>query len=122
FEAVVVTTGRVPLAGERPFVPDHKVYFADFDDENTSYFVCAMLNSAMVKEYIESHTIQIQVSNIFKHMSIPRFKAADARHTKIVDLCKKAHLAKNDASRAEILDEMNKLSEEVLTGKKATKG
>ncbi len=122
FEAVVVTAGRVPLAGERPLVPDHKVYFADFDDENIAYFVCAMLNSAMVKEYIESHTIQIQVSNIFKHMSIPRFKAADARHKKIVDLCKKAHLAKNDASRAAILDEMNKLSEEVLTGKKSTKG
>src|SRR5690606_9632663 len=31
FETMVVTTGRVPLAGKRPFVPDHKVYFADFD-------------------------------------------------------------------------------------------
>lgn len=121
FEAVVVTSRRVPLAGERPFVPDHKVYFADFDDEDTAYFVCAMLNSAMVREYIESHTIQIQVSNIFKHLSIPRFKTGDARHKKIVDLCKKAHLAKSDASRAAILDEMNRLSEEVLTGKKSTK-
>ncbi|WP_223217990.1 Eco57I restriction-modification methylase domain-containing protein [Mesorhizobium jarvisii] len=117
FEAVVVTKSAVPLMGDRPYVPDHKVYFADFEDESTAYFVCAMLNSSMVREYVESHTIQIQVSNIFKHLSIPHFKPANAQHKVIVDLCQKAHSAKTGKTKADLLAKLDVATEALLTAK-----
>jgi hypothetical protein len=114
FEATVVTSAEVPLMGRRPYVPDHKVYFAEFNDESAAYFVCAMLNSSMVREYVESHTIQIQVSNIFKHVSIPKFNSKDKGHVAIVNLCKAAHHAKADKDRINFLKELDRLTEAVL--------
>ena len=115
FEAAVVASADVPLVGSRPYVPDHKIYFADFDDAETAYFVCAVLNSVLVREFIESHTIQIQVSNIFKHVSIPRFDENDALHMAAVSTCKKAHQAKSSSLRESILKELSALTEKILT-------
>lgn len=114
FKAVVITSKDVPLVGERPFVPDHKVYFSEFKDAETAYFVCGLLNSKMVQEYIESHTIQIQVSNIFKHLSLPQYNGKIAAHKKITDLCKKAHNAATDDEREKLLEKMNKVAEPLL--------
>ncbi|MBB4067376.1 Eco57I restriction-modification methylase domain-containing protein [Gellertiella hungarica] len=114
FEASVVTSTNVPLVGSRPFVPDHKIYFADFQDAETAYFVCAVLNSTLVREYIESHTIQIQVSNIFKHVSIPRFNPKNALHVSAVDACRKAHQAKTSKEREKLLKSLSDLTEKIL--------
>lgn len=114
FEAAVVANADVPLAGNRPFVPDHKIYFADFQDAETAYFVCALLNSILVREYIESHTIQIQVSNIFKHVSIPKFNPKDAMHAAAVKTCKNAHQAKSSVARETLLKELSVLTEKIL--------
>lgn len=114
FEAVVIQDAEVPLVGRRPYIPDHKVYFADFEDADTAYFVCALLNSPLVREYIESHTIQIQVSNIFKHMSIPRYDPAIETHRSIVSMCRDAHGAPSPERRSEILQALGDLSSDVL--------
>lgn len=114
FEAAVFTSSTVPLVGARPYVPDHKVYFADFDSEDTAYFVCGILNSTLVKEYVESHTIQIQVSNIFKHLSIPRYNPKDAEHKKLAALTKRAHAAKSQKARQDLLAEMDMSAEQIL--------
>ena len=95
-------------------MPDHKVYFADFDSEDTAHFVCGILNSTLVKEYVESHTIQIQVSNIFKHLSIPRYNAEDVKHKQLAALTKRAHVAKSQKARQNILAEMDLAAEQIL--------
>lgn len=114
FEAAVVESKTMPLNGKRPFVPDHKIFFADFTDADTAFFVCALLNSSMVREYIESHTIQIQVSNIFKHLSIPKFDKKNSTHIKIANLCRQAHVAKSDAERKKQLANLDLWTEKLL--------
>jgi hypothetical protein len=114
FEAAVFTKAQVPLVGERPYVPDHKVYFADFTDEQEAHFVCGVLNSTLVREYIESHTIQIQVSNIFKHLSIPTFNAKDKQHVLLSALSAKAHLASKGTERDKLLAQMDQVADQVL--------
>jgi hypothetical protein len=114
FEAVVVTEANVPLVGNRPYVPDHKVYFAEFNDADTAYFVCGLLNSSLVREYVESHTIQIQVSNIFKHLSLPRYDRKNTDHKNIVDICRQAHAATTDNIRKNLLADMDKKTEAML--------
>jgi SAM-dependent methyltransferase len=116
FEAAVVTDAEVPLVGRRPFVPDHKVYFADFDDEDEAYFVAGTLNSSLIQEYVESHTIQIQVSNIFKHLSIPKYDANDADHGRLVELAKDAHAAATAADRQILLAEIDEVADRILIG------
>ncbi len=116
FEAAVVTSAEMPNGGKRVFVPDHKIYFADFTDEAEAHYVCALLNSSLVREYVQSHTIQIQVSNIFKHLSLPEFEPKDGEHKKLAKLCKDAHSAKTEVKRAELLAAMDKISERLLTG------
>ncbi|WP_020176965.1 Eco57I restriction-modification methylase domain-containing protein [Methyloferula stellata] len=114
FEAVVVENTKMPLNGKRPYVPDHKVFFADFTDADTAYFVCGILNSALVREYVESHTIQIQVSNIFKHLSIPRFDPKNVGHRKVIELCRQAHAATTDTARKSLLADMDIKTEALL--------
>jgi len=115
FESAVFTDSTVPgFAGTRPFVPDHKVYFSDFQDEDTAYFVCGLLNSSLVREYVQSHTIQIQVSNIFKHLSIPRFESANTDHKTLVELCKAAHQAADAAKRQKKIADMDDVAAMVL--------
>lgn len=117
FQAAVFSESTVPLIGKRPVVPDHKVYFADFTNKEEAHFVCGVLNSTLVREYVESHTIQIQVSNIFKHLSIPRFDRKNSDHMSLADMCSRAHAAKNQADREKLLQAMDKLSTKILTAK-----
>lgn len=114
FEAAVFTKSKVPLIGDRPFVPDHKVYFADFTSEEMAHFVCGILNSTLVKEYVESHTIQIQVSNIFKHLSIPKFDANKPAHKQLSAASKQAHAATSKKVRQDALADLNGLAEKIL--------
>lgn len=115
FQAAVFTKCNVPLIGARPFVPDHKVYFADFQNSEMAHYVCGILNSSLVKEYVESHTIQIQVSNIFKHLSIPQFMPSNSNHMKLSNLCAKAHKSKDSASRKALMTEMDETSEVIFS-------
>lgn len=115
FEAAVVTSTEMPNGAKRVFVPDHKIYFADFSDETAAYYVCALLNSSLVREYVESHTIQIQVSNIFKHLSLPEFEPKNGDHKMLAKLCKDAHKARTEMNRSELMAAMDKISDRLLT-------
>ncbi len=115
FEAAVVTDHDVPLIGRRVFVPDHKIYFAEFQDKNMAYYVCGLLNSQLVKEYVVSHTIQIQVSNIFKHLSLPKFSPKNSDHIALSKICASAH-AEGDATRkAGLMSKLSTIAEKILT-------
>lgn len=114
FEAAVFTKSNVPLVGDRIFVPDHKVYFADFTSEDIAHFVCGILNSTLVKEYVESHTIQIQVSNIFKHLRIPKFDPKNSGHKQLAAVSKRAHAATSKKGRQDALTELDGLAERIL--------
>ena len=114
FEAAVIENTTMPIIGKRPYVPDHKIFFTDFADLDTAYFVCGLLNSSLVREYIESHTIQIQVSNIFKHLSIPRYNSKNADHRKIAELCRQAHGAATEKDRKKLLADMDVKTEAAL--------
>ncbi|MBT9395609.1 N-6 DNA methylase [Hymenobacter sp. NST-14] len=92
FGAAVVTSAPVPLQGNKPFIPDHKLFFADFYEEAPAYFLCGLLNAPCVKEYIESHYISIQLGDVFKHMTLPPYDAAEPRHVELSELAKQAHL------------------------------
>lgn len=115
FFAAVAGSAAVPSAGQRPYVPDHKVYFAAFDDKETAHFLCGLLNTDMVREWIESHNVSIQVGDIFKHLSLPAYDPNDAAHVALAALVEKAHQEHNPVLRAKLVKQVCVDGDAVLT-------
>ena len=114
FKAAVASADTVPLIGQRPYVPDHKIFFVDFNEPEPAYFLCGLLSAPLVREFVESHNISIQVGNIFKHMSLPSFNSRRRRHTQIAELAKAAHLEGDPEIRAVLVDRLRAKGERVL--------
>jgi len=115
FYAAVVSSANVPLVGIRPYIPDHKVYFSAFDDKETAYFLCGLLNSQTVQEWIDAHNVSIQVADIFKHLNLPEFNKADKNHNTLVEKVMAAHMEHNLNMRKKILHTIKKIAEDILT-------
>lgn len=114
FYAAVAGSATVPVVGERPYVPDHKVYFAGFDDKEPAYFLCGLLNSPMVREWVESHNVSIQVGDVFKHMRLPEYDPDDRSYKALADLVEKAHGEHDAAKRKELVWKIETSAEAIL--------
>ena len=114
FYAAVAGSTAVPLVGSRPYVPDHKVYFAGFNAKKPAYFLCGLLNTPMVREWVESHTVSIQMGDVFKHMSLPEYDAMDAAHVALSKLVEKSHNEHDAVKRAQLVAKVGKDGEVVL--------
>lgn len=114
FSSVVVSKSEVPLIGERTYVPDHKIYFVDIYDELEAYYLCGLLCAPIVKEYIESHTISIQVSNIFKHMDLPCYDVKNQKHKALSVIVKDAHECDDPIKRNTLISKLGVLAEQII--------
>lgn len=114
FCAAVVGSEEVPLIGSRPFVPDHKIFFVDFDEEEPAYYLCSLLNSNLAKEYVDSHNISIQIGDIFKHMNLPAYEPKNQNHRKLYELAMKAHKVDDTEEREEILSRIRWLGDKII--------
>lgn len=99
FCAAVIAAGVVPTIGKRPYIADHKLYFADFAEAAPAYYLCGLLHSEIVKEMIEAHNVSTNMGDIFKHVSLPKFDATDTAHAQLVELVKTAHGQDDEAIR-----------------------
>ncbi|SMG41165.1 Eco57I restriction-modification methylase domain-containing protein [Dethiosulfovibrio salsuginis] len=115
FYAAVAGSYDMPLNGERVFIPDHKIYFASFDDKESAYYLCGLLNAKTVREWLDSHNVSIQVANIFKHLSLPKFDSRETDHLELSCLVEKAHGVHDREARYKVLDEAFVVAEKILT-------
>lgn len=114
FYAAVAGSSMVPVVGSRPYVPDHKVYFAGFNSKEPAHFLCGLLNTPMVREWVESHTVSIQMGDVFKHMNLPEYDAMDTAHVALSALVEKSHGEHNAIKRALLVTQVEKDGEVVL--------
>jgi hypothetical protein len=114
FYAAVAGSSMVPIVGSRPYVPDHKVYFAGFNNKEPAYFLCGLLNTLMVREWIESHTVSIQMGDVFKHMTLPEFNAEDTGHVSFAALVESSHKEHTLARRAILVSQIEQDGEAIL--------
>ncbi len=115
FYAAVAGNADVPLVGTRPYIPDHKVYFSAFDDKETAYYLCGLLNSPTVQEWIDAHNVSIQVANVFKHLDLPEFQKDDCLHICLAEKVMAAHHEHDREARKIIVEEIKLLAEEILS-------
>lgn len=114
FYAAVAGSSAVPVVGTRPYVPDHKVYFAGFDAKQPAYFLCGVLNTPMVREWLESHTVSIQMGDVFKHMNLPEYDAKNPAHVALSKLAEESHIEHDAARRAPLVTRVEKDGEAIL--------
>lgn len=115
FYAAVAGNATVPGVGQRPYVPDHKVYFAGFNNKEPAYFLCGLLNAQAVREWVESHNISIQVGDVFKHMRLPEYNPSDTAHTTLARLVEQAHTEHDSILRASLVQQIEKHGDAILT-------
>lgn len=115
FYAAVASSHEVPIVGNRVYIPDHKIYFASFDDKKTAYYLCGLLNSPTVQEWINSHNISIQVADIFKHLTLPCFDTSNSNHVKLSTCVEKAHQCHDKTKRQNLVREIKSLAENILS-------
>lgn len=104
FSAAVAGSADVPLVGRRPYVPDHKIFFVAMDNKAEAHYLCGILNSATVAEFVESHNVAIQVGDIFKHMKLPVFDGNNPTHLALAAKVEKAH-KEHDADKRHVIVE-----------------
>lgn len=114
FYAAVAGSAEVPTVGKRPYIPDHKVYFAGFDEKEAAFFLCGLLNTPMVREWVESHIVSIQVGDIFKHMQLPKYDEVNERHVALSKLVEKAHGEHDADERSVVMREIESDGENIL--------
>ena len=115
FYAAVAGSATVPGVGKRPYVPDHKVYFAGFNKKKPAYFLCGLLNAPAVREWVESHNISIQVGDVFKHMQLPEYDPGEKSHTTLAGLVEQAHAEHDSALRTSLLHQIEQQGEAILS-------
>lgn len=103
FSAAVVESVAVPGYGPRVYVPDHKLYFAGFDQPEPAFYLCGLLHSEIVKEMIEAHNVATNMGDIFKHVSLPEYDANSEEHKALALLVKQAHQEDEPEKRADIV-------------------
>lgn len=110
----VVNTRTLQGVGEKIVVPDHKIYFAEFDDETTALYLCGLLTCSLVQKFIASFHIMIQVGDIFKHMRLPEFDERNHQHMHLVELVREAH-NENDADvRNNLLTQISDIGNSII--------
>jgi len=102
------------MKGMQEDIPDHKIYFAEFDDETTALYLCGLLTCSLVQKFIASFHIMIQVGDIFKHMRLPEFDERNHQHMHLVELVREAH-NENDADvRNNLLTQISDIGNSII--------
>ncbi|MBU1272741.1 MAG: N-6 DNA methylase [Alphaproteobacteria bacterium] len=114
FKAAVATAANVPTIGKRPYVPDHKVFFVEFDKPAPAYYLCGILNAPTVRAAIESHIVSVQIGDVFKHINPPPFDANHKDHLELARLMKDAQGLRSEARRSVTLTKAEALAEKIL--------
>jgi hypothetical protein len=91
--AVVLSRLRTPFGLKMAISTDTTSFFPA-DDESEAHYLCGILNSEVVDEYIRSFSSGgrgFGAPSVMNHLAIPRFNGNNRIHIKIAELSQKAH-------------------------------
>ena len=91
--AVVLSRLRTPF-GLKVAVSTDTTSFFPVENENEAHYLCGILNSKLVDEFIRSFSSAgrgFGAPSVMEHLAIPKFNGNNRIHTKIGELSKKAH-------------------------------
>ena len=110
----VVNTRSLLGIGSKVVIPDHKIYFAEFQEPTPAYFLCGLLLCDRVQRFIKSFHIMLQVGDIFKHMRLPEFTATDEMHIQLAELVANVHTEEEPEARQRLLEEISMVADYII--------
>ena len=108
--AVVLSRLRTPF-GLKTAISTDTTSFFPVEDEKEAHYLCGILNSDVVDEYILSFSSPgrgFGAPSVMSHLAIPQFNSDNKIHVKIVELSQRAHDLVAQGKKIEKLqDELN---------------
>jgi len=115
FYAAVAGLAAVPgVRGRRPYIPDHKIYYASFARKEPAFFLCGLLNTPVVREWVQSHTISLQVGDVFKHLKLPEYRPDSRVHRALAATVERTHREPDPEARKKLVQHIERLGVSVL--------
>ncbi|WOZ75276.1 Eco57I restriction-modification methylase domain-containing protein [Limosilactobacillus reuteri] len=67
------------------FIPDHKTYFAAFDNIHDAVFLMCILNNSTISRLVTNSTVSTSRGDILKHLHLPKYDAKNKLHFQLVN-------------------------------------
>ena len=97
----------VGLVESKPVVPDQTSYFVPFENRVEAHFLCAFINSILVRFYYEARFYKHVSMNFIQNLSLPQFDPNKELHRDL------AHLSEQCHEKAAAGIEVNDLEEQI---------
>ena len=108
--AVVLSSIKTDFGTKRLVSTDTTAFFA-LDNKDEAHYLCAILNSELVGNFIKSFSSAgrgFGAPSVMNNLAIPNFDASNSIHKKLADLSVKAHnLVKKDKNIEDIERQIN---------------
>ena len=93
-EFVVVDSVNDQLLGEKLLIPDGTIYFIPLDTKEEAHFVCAVLNSELVRRFLSARSGKSKrglSKKVMEQIALPLFDPNDSRHVELALWSLKMH-------------------------------
>jgi hypothetical protein len=93
------------LFGYKIVIPLETVTFFNNDNEPEAHYLCAIINSKPVRDFIKSFSSAgrgFGTPSVMEHVGIPKFDPQNPLHQKLSEISKKCHQLKLEGNEAEI--------------------
>lgn len=110
--ASVISTINHEILGKKLVIPDHNVLMIPFDEEEEAFFLCGILNSQLVNDFVVAYISWFYSSHILEHINIPNYDANKKEHNEIMQIAKLAF--RNGTLKQSEQKELNDLVESIL--------
>jgi len=102
--AAVVSQHKTPFGYKKVIPTDTTSLFAT-DDETAAHYLCAIINSSPVREFIKSFSSAgrgFGAPSVMNHVGIPKFDPESELHQKLAQLSKTLHTLKAESKLGEV--------------------
>ncbi len=100
----VISQIKTPI-GYKTIIPLHTTAFIATDNEPEAHYLCAIINSNSVRDFIKSFSSAgrgFGTPSVMEHVGIPKFDPKNPLHQKLAEISKKCHQLKLEGREKEI--------------------
>jgi methylase of polypeptide subunit release factors len=104
------------IMGFKTGIPLHTTSFFATDNESEAHYLCAIINSNPVRDFIKSFSSSgrgFGTPSVMEHIGIPKFDPKNEIHQKLTEISKRCHQLKTEGKEKEI-EKLEKENDELV--------
>ena len=113
--AAVISQYKTPF-GYKLIIPTDTTSLIACNDENEAHYICTILNSSLVREFIKSYSSAgrgFGAPSVMEHVGIPKFDEKNKLHKEISESSKKLHKLKT-LNQLDTIPELENQNDELI--------